>query len=339
LTLSVNSPVKPTDAAEIDSVPFSGAFENERRQKLQKTFHGLSQISADIRRICMETTFLPTSPSRTLSCMVFALIAITGCTTSPNQVLMSPGMVSSRETSGVKAAEILVEGRDSDGDGNVIIGNRIIVLSNPDYVDLMAIANVALSYRDFELAYAANILAIEFCPVPLRYQPWEQFTRIFDAAPLGGQVALSELLSSDIVNHESGANGLDTSSSIAIVEVSRTAMSYLSEGESGYQNAKGWRDDDEDAIMNARLVCLGAGALNRIAPASDVSMRVENLMAATRSDLWEGQANSVMTVFDNDCKSWRYKFQAAQLRAQVTMSLYELGMQPSAPQFVEGGVR
>ena len=77
LTLSVNSPVKPTDAAEIDSLPFSGAFENERRPKLQKTFHGMSQIAADMRRICMETTFLPTSPSRTLSCMVFALSAIT----------------------------------------------------------------------------------------------------------------------------------------------------------------------------------------------------------------------------------------------------------------------
>ena len=287
----------------------------------------------------MNYSFQSFSSSRTLSCIVFALIAITGCTTSPNQVLMSPGMGSSRETSGVKAAEILVEGRDSDGDGKVIIRNQIIVLANPDYVDLMAIANVALSYRDFELAYAANILAIEFCPVPLRDQPWEQFIRIFDAAPLGGQVALSELLSSDIVNHESGANGLDTSSSIAIVEVSRTAMSYLSKGESGYQNAQGWCDDDEDAIMDARLICLGAGALNRIAPASDVSMRVENLMAATRSDLWEWQANSVMTVFDNDCKSWRGRLQIAQQRADCTMSLYELGMQPSAPQVVEGGVR
>ena len=92
-----------------------------------------------------------------------------------------------------------------------------------------------------------------------------------------------------------------------------------------YEAAQGHFDDDESRIELARILAHAAGKLGRGDLGPEFELQVEQLLAKTRSDLWESQADRADSIFSGRYREYRNRLEAARRRAANALTIYQQG--------------
>jgi hypothetical protein len=231
----------------------------------------------------------------------------------------------------IDISEYLIEGPGSDGDGAVDIGSTTITLVRSPHVDLLAISDAAGADGDRVTQYAALHLATCLSPAIERAACWQRYALLFGELPPCGAAALADAIDDDVMLAESLSGGISADCSIAYRGRMARAESEFSVARMQYESAQGWVDDDEDQVVSARVHAHAAGVLNAGDSRTDLSLAIQQLLARTRGDLWENQANVADQTFVGGRAEWRRKIEWARQRALNTKLAYERGDVPARP--------
>lgn len=259
----------------------------------------------------------PAFPVSAALICTLGLTCLAGCTATGGAAFDTRPIATGamRTHANASAAEVLIEGPATDGDDQIWLADKFVLLTGNEAHRLCEVAQVSSRQGDISTAYAALILATNYAPGGDSQEVWTEYARLIGQAPLGAAVALGEALPSDIANRELQTGLIDSACSVAIgAAIERATLSQLA-AEQEFQDAQGWLDDDEDRIAHARMLCEAARALNRVAPDSCLTLRADQLLTSTKSDLWESQRTAVSRVFAEDLAIWRGVIESARARA------------------------
>jgi hypothetical protein len=274
-------------------------------------------------------------PTRHLTiCVCAVLVAawtllLPGCASVPKQreakPLLSMGAVAPQPR---QLAELLIEGHGTNNDGVVKLQGRMLRLTGQATRDLLAIAEEARLQRDWDTQYAALYLTAISEDQRQSAARWNSYALMFRDLPNYAAAALSDTVDQDIALAEQANGGLSAeSSTVHMARRARASQEYRMASVE-YEAAQGYFDDDESRIELARIQAHAAGKLGRGDLGPEFELQVQQLLAKTRSDLWESQADRADSIFAGNYRECRNRLEAAKRRADDALTVYEQGQRP-----------
>jgi hypothetical protein len=240
----------------------------------------------------------------------------------------NPPSMGAVATKPLELAELFMEGPSADGDGRILLRGVDVVLSGQQALDLIAIGDAANGHQDYATQYAALLAAMYVATPAQRQTCWERYAVLFQELPLTGAAALADLIREDIELAERYGNGITSDASVAQqARRSRAANEYFT-ADREYQQAQGYLDDDEELIITARGRAHAAGVIHLGDSDWSFMRKIDRLLADTRGDLWEHQADAADSTFQAGRWEWRRELHSGRVRARNAIELYRRGIEP-----------